>query len=353
MHACLRALADEGVELLVVHQRGEENAPFDLSAVTSGFRSEEWADAPDPAPIGRLLDEFSPDAVLASSWNFGAYRQVCRARQGQTLRIFGMDNQWHGTPKQWLGVATARQVLRPTYDAAYLADERQAAFAARLGYPAERLIWGLYSGDSPRFAELARARGNALPPRRFLFVGRLVPEKGVDVLADAYRQYRSMVGDDPWPLAIAGTGPEEHRVAPIDGVKLHGFVQPDDLPSLFAEAGCLVLPSRFEPWAVVIHEATAAGLPVVCSRACGASTRLVLDGYNGAVVTPGDAPALAHALARIHRADDDQRRAMSAASSSLALQYSPQQWARRLLTRIPELRTAIGLPPTPWEAGDS
>ena len=83
-----------------------------------------------------------------------------------------------------------------------------------------------------------------------------------------------------------GVGPLADTIGSIDGVDMLGFVQPDEMPSVFARAGCLVLPSRHEPWAVVIHEAASAGLPVVCTRACGASTRLVLDGLNGAVVSP-------------------------------------------------------------------
>lgn len=351
-NACLRALSDAGAEVLVVHQEAAADVPFDPLAVTKGFRTSEWRGSPRSGEINQLLDGFGPDAILASSWNVGAYRRVCRARRDRTLRIFGMDNQWHGTPKQWTGVATARLVLQPTYDAVYVCDERQAEFARRLGFPAERLIWGLYSGDQPLFAEVARRRASSLPPRQFLFVGRLVAEKGVDVLAGAYRRYRSMV-DDPWPLAVAGTGPEEHRLIGADGVKLLGFVQPPDLPAVVSESGCLVLPSRFEPWAVVIHEATAAGLPVVCTRVCGAATRLVLDGYNGAVVSPDDEDALAHALLRIHRATREERRAMGNASESLSRQYSPDQWAGRLLRRIPELRAQVGLPAAPWTGHDA
>jgi glycosyltransferase involved in cell wall biosynthesis len=111
-----------------------------------------------------------------------------------------------------------------------------------------------------------------------------------------------------------------------------------------------VLPSRFEPWGVAIHEATAAGLPVVCTRECGASTRLVLDGYNGVVISKDDPEALIDGLVRITEAGDAARRAMGAASRGLALQYSPQRWAGNLLTRIPELRARAGLEPSPWRA---
>jgi glycosyltransferase involved in cell wall biosynthesis len=266
--------------------------------------------------------------------------------------MFSMDNPWSGTPKQWLGVASSRYLLKPTYDAVLLCDERQAVFAERLGFPPERMVWGMAVGDRDAFATAVDARGDGLPPRAFIYSGRLSPEKGIDVLAAGYARYRSRV-DDPWGLIVVGAGRLATLFAGIDGVDLRGFVQPDALPAVFAEAGCLVLPSHYDHWGVVLHEAAAAGLPIVCTRACGASTRLLLDGYNGAVVSTGDPEALAGGLVRIHDADDDERRAMGVASSSLARQYSPQQWAERILGAIPRLRADAGLPPAPWREDPS
>ena len=120
-----------------------------------------------------------------------------------------------------------------------------------------------------------------------------------------------------------------------------------------SRAGCLVLPSRFEPWAVAVHEAAAAGLPVICTWVCGAATRLVLDGYNGVVVSPDDARGLAAGLARVSTAGKEERLAMVAASSLLARQLSPERWASNLLARIPELRGDAGLLPAPWTSADS
>jgi glycosyltransferase involved in cell wall biosynthesis len=346
-HASLQALVDEGADVLVFHKQPVSEAPYDATAVTSGLRSEAWTDAPAADVVGPEVEAFDPDAVLLCGWAFGGYRKVGRRLRGRTLRIMAMDNQWWGTLKQWGGVMVSPFVLRPAHDAALVADERQAVFAAKLGFPAERLIWGMYSCDHARFAAVAEARGDAVPPKAFLFAGRLVPDKAVDVLAAGYAAYRGAV-DDPWPLLVAGTGPQADLLRGQPGVEMLGFVQPDDLPKVFDQAGCLVLPSRFEPWAVVIHEATAAGLPVVCTRVCGASTRLVLDGYNGVVVSPESPSALASGLGRIHRAGDDERRAMGEASALLARQYTPERWAQNLLRRIPDLRAAVGLDPAPW-----
>lgn len=345
-HASLRALVNEGAEVFVVHRAASATAPFDSDSVTAGLRVETWSDAPDVAAIRRALDAFDPDAVIVCSWNVGGYRKIARGLHGCTLRILAMDNQWLATPKQWAGVAVSRFVVRPCFDAVFLPGDTQATFARKLGFTTEQTMSGLYTCDHPRFAAVAERRGDALPPEAFLFVGRLVPDKGIDVLAGAYERYRTEVAD-PWPLLVAGTGPQQDLLEGVKGVETLGFVQPSDLPEVFERAGCLVLPSRFEPWATVIHEAAAVGLPVVCTRACGASTRLVLDGYNGVIVSPGNVDALTGALGRIHGLSDQERRAMGVASTSLARQHTPERWARTLLDRIPDFRAHVGLPPTP------
>jgi glycosyltransferase involved in cell wall biosynthesis len=342
LSASLQALVDHGAELLVVHEAAGAEAPFDDEELTAGFRSVGWRDGPDERELGRLVDEFAPDALLVNSWHIGAYRRLSRRLRGRTLRIVTVHNQWTATPKQLVARAAAPVLLKPTYDVAFVCDERQAVFAERLGFSAERMLWGVNTCDQPRFAEVAARRGQQVPPAAFLFVGRLVADKGVDVLADAYRAYRAAV-DDPWPLLVAGLGPLAGELEAIDGVKMMGFVQPSEMPAVFEQAGCLVLPSRLEPWAVVVHEATSAGLPVVCTRACGASTRLVLDGYNGAVVSPDSAAGLGRAMDRISAATDADRRAMGTASELLSRQFTPERWVTLLLTRVPELRAELGL----------
>jgi len=352
VHAQLRALADRGVELVVFHSTPSSNAPFELETVTRGLRAHAWSERPNESEIDAVLGEFRPHVILIMSWHIGAYVRVGRRWRNRALRVLCMDNQWWGTPKQWAGVASSRVVIRPAYDAAFVAGDRQADFARRLGFPTERIIPGVYTGDYDRFAAVAARREGAPPPPGFLFVGRLVSEKGIDTLAEGYRRYRSRARG-PWPLLVAGTGPLGHLLDGIDGAETLGFVQPTELPDVFGRAGCLVLPSRFEPWGAVVHEATAAALPVVCTWVAGASLRLVLDGYNGVVMSPDNPHALAVALERISSASDDQRLAMGEASALLARQYSPDRWAAVLLGRLPWIWADAGLRPAAWLIRDA
>jgi glycosyltransferase involved in cell wall biosynthesis len=352
VHAQLQALTDRGVEVVLFHKERSAVAPFESSGGGERLSAYEWSDAPDERQVDAVLQRFDPDAVLVNSWHLGPYRRSARRRQGQTLRVLCMDNQWWGTAKQRAGVATSRWWIRPAYDAVMLPGDRQAELARRLGFTTEQMIWGLYAGQPEPFERIAAQRDDGLPPRAFLFVGRLVHDKAIDVLVEGYTRYRAS-SDRAWPLIVAGTGPDEGSLAGVPGVESLGFVQPSDLPAVFSRAGCLVLPSRFEPWAVVVHEATCAQLPVVCTWVCGASTRLVLDGQNGVVISPDDPDALAGALHRIAGASDDERRAMGALSGLLSKQYSPERWADNLLRRLPELRQAAGLPPRSGQVGST
>jgi len=345
--ACFRALAAEGVDIHLVYAEAASNAPYDVTRMASGFAGHHWGDAPDEARIEREMESFSPDAILVCSWNVGAYRRVARSMRGRTLRVLCMDNAWMATPKQWAGVLVSPFVIRPAYDIAFLPGERQAAFARRLGFSDDQILWGLYTCDHDEFSapSVDASPVNSTPnsQARFVFVGRLVESKGADVLAQAYVRYRGLVSD-PWPLLVCGVGPLAAAMQGVPGVELRGFVQPADLPLVFHQAACLVLPSTWEPWGVVVHEATTAGLAVVCTAACGAASRLVLDGYNGAVVKAGDHEGLARAMADISDADPDSLRTMRARSEELARQFTPQRWARYLVRGIERHRDALALP---------
>ncbi|MEZ5668445.1 MAG: glycosyltransferase family 4 protein [Alphaproteobacteria bacterium] len=323
-NACFRALAahPDCEALFLSHMRADPLAPFDESAFA-------WVDRrafyDALMAEGRLTDTvraFRPDVVLVTSWHIKGYRAALKALAGRATRVLCMDNQWLATPRQRLGVAISRWHVRPLYDRAFVPGERQADFARRLGFAQGAIGYGLYACDPARFAPPPGAG----PGRGFVFVGRLIPEKGVDTLAAAYRQYRA-TAQDPWPLTVYGAGPLGDQLAGIAGVDLAGFIQPDALPAALHRAGAFVLPSLFEPWAVAIHEAAAAGLPMIVTGVCGASVHLVQDRLNGAVVGAGDAAGLARAMGRIAGLDEAARAEQGAMSLALARQFTPARWA--------------------------
>jgi glycosyltransferase involved in cell wall biosynthesis len=135
---------------------------------------------------------------------------------------------------------------------------------------------------------------------------------------------------------MCGTGPERERIENIEGIEDRGFVQPADLPEVMAEAGVFVLPSLYEPWGVAVAEAAMAGLPVICSEACGAGVDLVQPYYTGIKVATGDEPALTAAMHWMHE-HESQLHHMGQGGMQLAAAYSATAWAKRWHEYLTEL----------------
>ena len=323
--AQLTALREQtGAIVEIVYQRASAAAPYDDSGFAALTGALAWETEVPAAQVHDLVDRLRPDVLLVTSWNHGRYVRMARACRRRALRVMIMDNPWQATAKQLGGVAISRQYLKPAFDVVFLPNERQRVFARKLGFTDAQIWDGVYCCDQPRFEVDRGSRGDQ--SQTFLYVGRLVPSKGVDVLLQAYATYRDQV-PDPWPLHIAGVGPLERAASTVEGVVTLGFRQPPDLPEVFANAGCFVLPSIIEPWGIVLHEAAASGLPIICTTACGASLDLVRNGYNGFTVAPACDQALSDAMVVVSTMAPERRGAMAEASTNLSRQLTPRLWA--------------------------
>lgn len=175
--------------------------------------------------------------------------------------------------------------------------------------------------SDPRWPASARTR--------FLFVGRPAPEKGVNVLLDAWRA--AGVGDTAAALVLAGVRDAPHAApgAPIVSLSALG---PGELRDVYAASDVLVVPSVAtrafrEPWGLVVNEAMNQQLAVIATDAVGAAAGgLVRDGENGLIVPAGDSRALSGAIARL-ASDPGLRERLGRAGGRDVLGYSHETWA--------------------------
>ena len=116
---------------------------------------------------------------------------------------------------------------------------------------------------------------------------------------------------------------------------MRDFVHPEALPGTYADAGALVLPSRFDCWGVVALEPCGAGLPVVISEGCDVADELATPA-NGFTVPVEDPDSLAASLEQaLSEASLEQRKEWGRRSSEIASTYSPEHWADTLLSIRP------------------
>jgi len=199
----------------------------------------------------------------------------------------------------------------------------------------------------PRDGERAALRGElGLPPGRVaIFCGRLVPEKRVDLLLEAWG---GVAGSHPEAtLVIAGSGPLEPALRRMagPGVRFVGAV--DDVAPWLRAADVFVLPSDTEGLSNALLEAMAAGLPVVATRVGGAED-VVRDGESGRLVAPGDGAALGAALVALLASGEERTALGRAARRTMAESFALESVAARLVALYEAL--VAGAAPRPLAA---
>jgi glycosyltransferase involved in cell wall biosynthesis len=103
------------------------------------------------------------------------------------------------------------------------------------------------------------------------------------------------------------------------------------------DASGFVLSSRHEPWGVVVQEAAASRLPLICSEACGAAVHFLQDGYNGFSFDTSNADHLAQCMVRLSELDPKKRKKMGERSYMLSKQFTPRRWADTLFEGVGHL----------------
>ncbi|RSL15056.1 glycosyltransferase involved in cell wall biosynthesis [Edaphobacter aggregans] len=139
-----------------------------------------------------------------------------------------------------------------------------------------------------------------------LFASKLQSRKRCGDLLEAYRNLTIGPSHKAPPyLVIVGDGQERAelesraKASGLDGVRFCGFRNQSELPGFFDLATVFVLPSRHEPWGLIVNEVMNAGRAVIVSDDVGCQPDLVTDGVEGCVFRAGDVTSLTDALRRV------------------------------------------------------
>jgi glycosyltransferase involved in cell wall biosynthesis len=331
--ATIRELAERGNEVHVVHWDHKKLTPYKPPVVPNVFmynRSELSVEQ-----IKKLAKNIAPVVTVVSGWMDRGYMSVAKQLRLEGLPVVvGFDDQWHGRTKQWLAITLGWVgYFSQFYSHAWVAGLYQFEYARRLGFEKKNIMYDLYSADSRLFNQAyndSKENKQNHYPHRFLFVGRFEPVKGLDVLLQAWQQLGAKKGD--WELHLIGNGSLKAQLEATAGVVVKDFMQPEQLMQEVANAGCFLLPSRFEPWGVVVHEFAAAGLPLIVSDVVGAASTFLILGLNGYSFKVNDPEALANRMHQIINMTDQELHAMAVSSHALSQRITPETSAVNLLS---------------------
>ena len=290
----------------------------------------------DLARVHALLRTWSPDAIyVASSHNWTALLRdvplaasISPGKPPVVLHFHGSECDKLGRRGHGLFTVASHWLARRVSAVLLLSTEEVQKWRRHCPGVRLELVANPYSPPTSINAPTPRSHRADSPsdPLTILFVGRLVREKGVFELLDAFRMVRE--GRD-CRLRIAGVGPAEgdlvRRAASLgllQHIQFLGYVSGDDLDNAYRSADVFVLPSYREGFPLVVMEAMGYGLPIVTTPIRGCADHLA-PGVHALYASPRDPVQLAGRLLELLD-DDGLRRRMGQANLVKAADFAPE-----------------------------
>ncbi len=220
------------------------------------------------------LKKFAPDAIICGGYNyFASWEALSWTRRHEAEFILWSESNQRDARREQVWVESLKARFLAACDRFVVPGKASHEYLQSLGTLRENIVTAPNAVDNDWFrTQATNMRDGAsqfraqydLPERYILFVGRMVPEKGVFDLLEAYAKLegdiRSKVG-----LVFAGDGPcsselkEQARHVNPGTTCFPGFVHREDLAGLYALAEALILPTHSDTWGLVVNEGMACG----------------------------------------------------------------------------------------------
>lgn len=232
--------------------------------------------------------------------------------------------------------------------------ERTADWIIKQGFPRDKVFtFAYFLKDHLESQEDVISISIEKPrPFRFVYVGQLIERKCVDLLISSV----AALEKSDIELWVFGGGAMESSLRDLASQKLpnqvrwFGILSMPEVRSSITKTDCLVLPSRHDGWGAVVSEALMAGIPVICSSACGASTVVRASGV-GAVFSVGSISALTGALMsqyEIGKWETSQRIKLAEWAKCLGANSGAEYLGRIFAQQYKK----IGYPSPPWSSAN-
>ncbi|MEY4776322.1 MAG: hypothetical protein RL759_835 [Verrucomicrobiota bacterium] len=288
-----------------------------------------WVEASRPT-TWRELGLDVPRVFFQSGWAYPAFNALgdeVRAAGGKVCLL--MDNNWRGDLRQILGAPWFRLCQRRKFAAVLVPGKSGRRLARWYGMPDEKIFEGMYGADPQLFF-------NGPPlidrPRRILFVGQYIERKGCVPLARAFASVAERLPG--WELWMYGSGPLQSAIPAHPQIKVHGFIQPEQLGELYRQARVFALPSFAEAWGLVVHEAALSGCQLLLSATVGSALDFAMPA-NARTFRSGDEVGLASALVQL--AETAELLEAQSASVAAARSHGPAVFARQVHAIVRQL----------------
>lgn len=268
--------------------------------------------------------------------------------------IMQIESTVADTSRGGLKESLKRGILR-LCDGFFCFGSPQADYLMQLGVPTRKILLRKTAVDNHALltaytkAILHRAEQQqkaAMHPHNFVFVGRLIEPKNLPALLVAFAGAIQQTGNAEWGLVFLGDGPlkaeldrQTNALNLTDRVRFLPATHWYRVPDTLALCDVLVLPSRSEPWGLVVNEAMVCGMPVLVSERCGCAKDLVCDGQNGFLFDPDQPDQLTDRLVQLMQLTDNEREDRGNVSQEVIKSWSVDAVAAAMLAGFQSVTT--------------
>jgi len=300
--------------------------------------------------LWKAILKYKPDIIITSGydmlayWGAFLYCKVFKKKfilwNGTTLLSTGRINGFIGQMKQFIIGGTNRYITYGTKAAEYL---------MHMGAPKECIHVGINTVDMNWFRKKTREyyqdenfqkERSRYPELLMLYVGQLISRKGVSQVLKAL----SKLHDPKIGLLIVGNGPQEkmlkqlYQDEELENIYFEGFRQQEALFRYYALADVLIFPSFKEVWGLVVNEALACGLYVLCSDRAGSAFDLIKKSCNGILFNPHNVKEFAMLIQQIKEQIREIRFRREAISESACREFSIERSGKAFFDAIEKIQ---------------
>jgi glycosyltransferase involved in cell wall biosynthesis len=291
-----------------------------------------WVDKDEEINIEDHFSE-APSIFFQAGWYVKAFISI-----GSSLNTKGVpvvllsDNSFKKNIRQFLGRLYFRFFLSKNFNAVWVPGKSGRKFMLNNGVNDKCIYDGLYGSDEQIFMPVSSPETRE---KVIIFAGRLVFEKGIIELMDAFKS----LSDDynNWRLEIYGNGPLLETIIPTERIKVSKFVSAKELAKRMGEVKIFCLPSHSDHWPLVINEAALAGCGLLISDAVGNSSEFCST-QNSKIFKTKDVKMLRSAMAELIEKTEMEPELVVKCSTSLGSKFDRSYFPSQFIKILNEVR---------------
>ena len=282
--ACFNYASEKGFNVHVINYPVNPDAPFELEKLekkTLFFYNKNHLNTIEK--LNNFILNLNPGLILVSGWMDKLYFKFSTEKKNSFKKILLLDNTWLGSLKQNLWSRLFNYRYKSAFQGVWIPGDEHKTYANKLGFKDVEIQNGFYTCNTNLFNSFylnTQHKKKSIFPKRFLYIGRYDDVKGIRQLWNSFINVAEK-NNYNWELWCVGTGKIWDSRVKHPLIKHFGFIQPDKLKEIVQDAGIYILPSKYEPWGVSLHEMVSLGMPVLVSENIGSNIYFLKEKING------------------------------------------------------------------------